>query len=251
MRIVIIEDEVISAEDLVSCIAKAPGKTSITAVLQSVKEAAQWLKHNIGYDIIFSDIQLIDGTSFDIFKKVQIEKPVIFCTAYDEFALEAFKHNGIDYILKPFTQESINAAINRIGLFKSVVVADYSGIEIAIRNGEEAKRKAASILVNYKNKIIPVKISDISFFYTDQNMVFLVTFLNQKFRVNNNLEELEQLTGQAFYRANRQYLVSKEAVLEMEQFFSRKLLLKLKTTEEHEIIINKIKVTDFLSWLKN
>lgn len=251
MRIVIIEDEIISAEDLVSCINKASGNMSIKAVLQSVKEAAQWLKYNTDYDIIFSDIQLNDGTSFDLFKQIQIEKPVVFCTAYDEFALEAFKHNGIDYILKPFTQEAINAAIKRIGLFKGVVARDYSGIEIAIRNAEEAKKNAASILINYKNKIIPVKISDIAFFYTKQNVVSLVTFLNQKYLINNNLEELEQLAGQGFYRANRQYLVSKEAVLEMEQYFNRKLLLKLKIDKEHEIIINKIKVTDFLNWLKN
>lgn len=251
MKIVIIEDEIISAEDLVACMTNTSGTILIKAILQSVKEATQWLKYNTDYDIVFSDIQLNDGTSFDIFKEVQIEKPVVFCTAYDEFALEAFRHNGIDYILKPFTQESIDAAIKRIGLFKAAAATDYSGIEIAMKRAKEAKKNATSLLISYKTKIIPVKINDIAFFYTKQNVVFLVTFLNQKFRINYNLEELEQLAGQAFYRVNRQYLVSKDAVLEMEQYFNRKLLLKLKTSEEHEIIINKIKITDFLMWLKN
>lgn len=251
MRIVIIEDETISAEDLACCIINSSGNISIKAVLPSVKEAVHWFKYNTEYDIIFSDIQLSDGSGFDIFKQIKIEKPVVFCTAYEEFALEAFKHNGIDYILKPFRQEDIDAAIKKIGLLKNVAAKDYSAIEFAIKNAEEAKKSASSILVNYKNKIIRIKISDIAFFYTKQNAVFLVTFLNQKFSINNNLEELEQMMGPVFYRANRQYLVSKEAVLEMEQYFNRKLLLKLGIDEEHEIVINKIKVTEFLNWLKN
>lgn len=250
MRIVIIEDEMISAEDLVCCIEKTSSDVSIKAILQSVSEAVPWFQCNSGYDIIFSDIQLNDGTSFDIFKTVKIEKPVVFCTAYDQFALEAFRHNGIHYILKPFTQEVITDAMHRVNLFKAASTIDYSGIETAIRNAAEFQQRDIAVLINYKSKIIPFKIQDIAFFYIEHNIVFLVTFLNEMFRVGSTLDELEQLTGRLFYRANRQYLVNKEAVREMEQHFNRKLLLKLKTSVPHEIIINKIKVTNFLNWLR-
>ncbi len=250
MRIVIIEDEMISAEDLVCCIEKTSSDVLIKAILQSVSEAVAWFQCNSGYDIIFSDIQLNDGTSFDIFKMVKIKKPVVFCTAYDQFALEAFRHNGIHYILKPFTQEIITDVMHRINLFKAASTIDYFGIETAIRNAAEIQQRDVAVLVNYKSKIIPFKIQDISFFYIEHNIVFLITFLNEKFQVGSTLDELEQLTGRLFYHANRQYLVNREAVLEMEQHFNRKLLLKLKTPVPHEIIINKIKVRDFLNWLR-
>jgi two-component system, LytTR family, response regulator LytT len=252
MKIVIIEDEQLTAEDLAETLIELPDGIQITKILNSVADAVQYFRTQEHPDLIFCDIQMGDGYSFDIFNAVKIEAPIIFCTAFNEYALDAFRNNGIDYILKPFSKKTIKGAIEKYKALRtkmSFTGIDYSAVFKNIQSGQQA-RKSTSLLVNWKDKIIPVKISDIALFNIEYKMAQLITFDNQKYFISNTLEELEEICGTDFYRANRQYLINREAVTEALQYFARKLVLNLKIEGKHEIIISKNKVPEFLSWLR-
>jgi len=254
MKVVIVEDEALTAEDLAEILLKLPDDIEVVKILTSVAESINYFRHNGSPDLIFCDIQLGDGHSFEIFKEIHMDAPVIFCTAYDEYALEAFRNNGIDYILKPFVKKTIKAAVEKYKSLKSRL--GNSGIDLTtllknIQAKHRPDRKVSSLLINWKDKIIPVRINDIALFNIDFKMTQLVTFDNQKYFVNHTLDELEEICGEDFYRANRQYLINRNAVTEALQYHARKLVLKLKVEDKHEIIISKNRVTEFLSWLRS
>lgn len=254
MKVVIIEDEALTAEDLAEMLLKLPDGIEVVKILPSVQEAIIYFKHNSSPDLIFCDIQLGDGYSFEIFKAVRIDAPVIFCTAYDEYALQAFKNNGIDYILKPFTKKTIKTALEKYKFLKvrlSSAEIDFANILQNIQTRQQSDKKASSILINWKDKIIPIRINDIALFSIDFKMTQLVTFNNQKYVVNHTLEELEEICGEGFYRANRQYLINRKAITEAAQYHARKLVLKLKIEDKHDIIISKNRIPEFLSWLRS
>ena len=254
MKVVIVEDEALTAEDLAEMLLKLPDGIEVVKILPSVQEAIVYFRHNSSPDLIFCDIQLGDGYSFEIFKETHINAPVIFCTAYDEYALEAFKNNGIDYILKPFTKKTIKAAVEKFKSLKAQLSGnriDFANILQKIQAGRQSDRKISSLLINWKDKIIPIRINDIALFNIDFKMTQLVTFSNEKYFVNHTLEELEEICGEDFYRANRQYLINRSAITEALQYHARKLVLKLKVEDKHEIIISKNKIPEFLSWLRS
>ena len=254
MKVVIVEDEALTAEDLAEILLKLPDGIEVVKILPSVQEAIIYFRHNSSPDLIFCDIQLGDGYSFEIFKETPIDAPVIFCTAYDQYALEAFKNNGIDYILKPFTKKTIKAAVDK---FKSLKVQlsgnriDFTNILQNFQTRHQSDRKISSLLINWKDKIIPIRINEIALFNIDFKMTQLVTFNNQKYFVNHTLEELEEICGEDFYRANRQYLINRNSITEALQYHARKLVLKLNVEDKHEIIISKNKIPEFLSWLRS
>lgn len=253
MKVVIVEDELLTAEDLADMLLKLPEGIEVIRILQSVAEAVEYFNSHPYPDLVFCDIQLGDGYSFEIFKQTKLDVPVIFCTAYDEYALEAFKNNGIDYILKPFTARNIKDAIEKYKHLQAKMGGNHVNYDSLLKNIQTAQnlgRKISSLLINFKDKIIPVKISDIALFGIEHKMTQLVTFDNQKYYVNHTLEELEIICGESFYRANRQYLINRETVTEALQYFARKLVLKLSIEGKHEIIISKSKVPEFLSWLR-
>ena len=254
MKIVIVEDEALTAEDLAEILLKLPDSIEVVKILTSVSEAIPYFNQNNLPDLIFCDIQLGDGHSFEIFKQVPIDVPVIFCTAFDEYALEAFRNNGIDYILKPFVKKNIKAAIDKFKLLRTRLsrsTVDYNGLLQNVQVRFNQNKRISSLLINWKDKIIPVKINDIALFNIDFKMTQLVTFGNQKYFVNHTLDELEEICGEEFYRANRQYLINRNAVTEALQYHARKLVLKLKIEDKHEIIISKNRVPEFLSWLRS
>lgn len=252
MKVVIIEDEALMARDLTEILQQAPSQLEVIKTLSSVSEAISYLQHHPSPDLIFSDIQLGDGLSFDIFRHVDTDCPVIFCTAYNEFAIAAFRNNGIDYVLKPFTRKTIREALDKYEILKENFTryATRQAGMIAAAAQAAAPSPKTTLLINWKDKIIPVRISDIALFSIDYKMTQLVTFDNQKYYLNQTLEELEQTCGPAFYRANRQYLVNKDSILEALQYFARKLVLKLNVPGEHEVIISKNRVPEFLEWLR-
>ena len=252
MKVVIIEDEALMARDLTDILQQAPLRLEVSKVLASVSEAISYLRTYPSPDLIFSDIQLGDGLSFDIFRQVDTDCPVIFCTAYNEFALEAFRNNGIDYVLKPFTRKTIREALDKYEVLKENFTRNagrQAGVMAAATKAVQPGPKT-TLLVSWKDKIIPVRISDIALFTIDYKMTQLVTFDNQKYYLNQTLEELEQTCGPGFYRANRQYLVNKNAIREALQYFARKLVLKLNVPGDHEVIISKNRVPVFLEWLR-
>ncbi|HVU57827.1 MAG TPA: LytTR family DNA-binding domain-containing protein [Puia sp.] len=250
MKLVIIEDEQLTARDLAACIKKAAPEAEIMATLSSIKEATAFFEEGSDPDLIFSDIQLGDGLSFKLFDNIETSAPVIFCTAYDEYALQAFRAAGIDYILKPFTTKSIAASLEKYRDLKEKFTKNHPPYGSVGQLLEDPKRsEQRSVLVYHKEKITPIKVEGIALFYLQHEMTHLLTFDQQHYYINHTLEELEKITAGAFFRANRQFLVNRSSVKDVSQYFGRKLLINLTFSFPEKITVGKLKTTQFLSWL--
>jgi two-component system, LytTR family, response regulator LytT len=254
MKIIIIEDEMLLAEDLADILINLPDNIEVVKILTSVKEALAYFEVNNTPDIVFSDIELGDGNSFEIFKQIKINAPVIFCTAYNKYALEAFNNNGIGYILKPFTKKSIKEAIDKFTILKKQFIPtpdSLSGLISQLQVNNVAEKRGSSFLINWKDKIIPIKQDDIALFSLEHNITNLITKTNEKYTIPYSLEETEKMCSAKFFRANRQFLINRDVIEAAEYYFGRKLFLKLNITGKYEITVSKLKVPEFLSWLKN
>jgi DNA-binding LytR/AlgR family response regulator len=251
MNIVIIEDEGLVADDLELNIRKLIDEPVDIVQLRSVKEGIAYFKKADAPDLIFSDIQLGDGLSFEIFITGLVSVPVVFCTAYDEYALDAFKANGIDYILKPFTSQTLNNALQKYRQLKQLFSTDQTPQYEALIQMLAGKKtqKVASVLVYHQDKIIPVNLDDIAMFYLANEITHLLTFSGKTFYPNKNLDELEQVSGSYFFRANRQYLICRKAIIDVSSFFSRKLSINLNIPFSEKVIVSKGKAPQFLNWL--
>jgi DNA-binding LytR/AlgR family response regulator len=250
MKVVVIEDERLTAEDLVHTITQVDPSFEIVAKLRSVNEGLDYFKTNLPPDLIFSDIQLGDGQAFEILKDLHV--PVIFCTAYDEYALNAFKANGIDYILKPFTTNSVSVALQKfknLTQVKHEQVADlqYESIKRMLLDSKPVKN--SSLLIHYKDTIFPVKIEKIALFRLENDIVKLMTFDKAIYYPGKRLEELEEIVGNNFFRVNRQYLINRKAIINASSLFSRKLSLTISIPVKENITISKEKSSIFLKWL--
>lgn len=255
MKIAIIEDEKLTAKDLENIILEVMPSAEIIAVLYSVSQAVAYFKQNKAPDLIFSDIQLGDGLSFDIFKEININTPIIFCTAYDEYALNAFKINGIDYILKPFDQSAIQSALEKY-MDLSKAFENTNKQHISLEDIQELVNnlkpiRTSNILVNHKEKIIPIKIGNIAVFYIENQATYLRTLSGESYFINKTLDQLEQLVGEQFFRASRQYLINKEAVSNASHQLSRKFSVHLKIQFDHSITVSREKLSDFMMWLSS
>lgn len=250
MKVVIIEDEPLTAEDLASTLSDVDPLVKVVAQLESVVEAVCYFDEHDLPDLIFSDIQLSDGLSFEIFKKVNISTPVIFCTAYDEYAIQAFKANGIDYIMKPFSKNTVAAALTRFQALKtsfSKSSLPYEAIMDVFNRRESSVQ--ASVLVYYKDQILPIRFQDIALFFIQNEVTHLTTFKGENYFVDHNLDQLDQITDSNFFRANRQALINRRAVKSASRFFGRKLVLSLSIPHKESVVVSKAKVSLFLSWL--
>lgn len=252
MNILIIEDEKLTAQDLKKTILSIRPNAQILAIIPSVEEGISFLSSENTIDLIFSDIQLGDGLSFEIFEKYNLQVPIIFCTAYDDYALQAFKTFGIDYILKPFSLEAVAKAIDKFehlaSFNTSTPTNDYSQIFEAIKQ-QLAPKSISSILVYRGDKIVPTDTETIALFYIENEIVYAQTFDHKKLNTNYKLDALEQKLFPQFFRANRQVLVNRKAIKEASQHFHRKLQIHLTVPFTETILVGKEKVTSFLNWI--
>ncbi|MBQ1252996.1 MAG: response regulator transcription factor [Alistipes sp.] len=251
MNVLIIEDETAAASNLKAILKKVAPQYSVITILESIEESVEYFNcpTNIHPDLIFMDIHLADGESFHIFEHVNITSPIIFTTAYDEYALRAFKVNSIDYILKPIKEEDLVRAINKLSQLSGQERNDYqSHIENVV---EDSKRESQRVfLVHYKDKIIPLAIDDIAFFYTSNEKVSAFTYAGDKYVVDRTLEVLQStLPGDEFFRANRQFIISRKAVKDIVVWFGSRLALNLIVETPEKIIISKARVPEFKQWL--
>lgn len=251
MNIVIIEDESLTAEDLRDTIMEVAHEATIVKIVSSVKTAINYFQQQPTPDLIFSDIQLGDGLSFEIFKQVRISCPIIFCTAYDEHALAAFETNGIHYILKPFDTGKVSEAIEKFKKLKASFKVEEDSLNklVALLNHRQEPVQS-SILVYHQDKVIPIKLQDIAVFYIKNEVTHLCTFDNKIYYINKTLDEVQQLCGSNFYRANRQHIINRNAVKEVRHAQARKVSVSLSLSSMEEVVISKEKMHDFLEWLK-
>ena len=250
IKIVIIEDELLTSNDLKSILLESDDSSEVVAQLQSVEEAFEYFSNPQEFDLIFSDIKLGDGLSFEIFDAFQFEQPVIFCTAYNDYALEAFKSNGIDYLLKPFTAEMVLKAVGKYRKSHQRRSSFYQNLPVLLEDLKLNKERGAKrILVEKGRRSIPMRIDDFAVVYIEDRIIFAVTFDNKKHVLSGTLESIHEKFGNQFFRANRKYLLNKKSVIDAIHADGRKLRLNLKVSLSEDVVIGKMKASEFLVWL--
>ncbi len=251
MNIVIVEDEKLSAERLKSLVHQIDPKIEVLALLSSVNEAIEWFRDNSPPDILLLDIQLSDGTSFDILATLSTLPTIIFTTAYDEYALKAFKYNSIEYLLKPIDKDDLSNALDKFRQLNSRPSYDGSFIkkletvEKSI-TGEYKKRFLIKVGEQYKN----VDVKNTAYIYYQNGGCSLVTKEDKKLPLDYSLDQLEGLLDPAtFFRINRQFIISAASIAEIHTYFNSRLLLMLNPKSDHEVIVSRDRVSAFKSWM--
>lgn len=256
MKVLIVEDEPITARELKFILRKLDKDIEIMETVDSVETAMEFLSQ-MQPDLIFSDIHLADGTCFEIYSQVDVKCPIVFCTAYDVYAIEAFKTNGIAYILKPFNEQTVGDALEKVKNLTQTKPSTQNenknlDIEALAKFLTSQTNHKSSFLVSKGGKLIPVDISNVAFFYIRNEVVMLHTAKGETYMTDYSLDKLEsEVDAHDFYRANRQFLVNRRMVKEVEPYFARKLLVKCHIPSPQHIIISKAKATDFTRWLDN
>ncbi|MBX2818103.1 MAG: LytTR family DNA-binding domain-containing protein [Rhodothermaceae bacterium] len=250
MNILIIEDEKRTANDLKRTIFAVVPEAEVYGIVGSVEAGIDFLNNHKQIDLIFSDIQLADGLSFDIFQTTKNDIPVIFCTAYDQFALQAFQTYGIDYILKPFDEPAVKRAIDKYkNLIGTSRPTDFRDVTEAIKQQLFPSKKTTSILIHQGDKLIPLSVDDVAIFFIKDELLSAYTFSGIRYFVDKKLDSLEAELSPTFFRANRQQLIHRRAVRDVSQYFHRKLMVNLSIPFKEEVVVGKLKVTAFKEWL--
>lgn len=253
MRVLIVEDELPAARQLQRLIAELDDGLEIIGITESVARTVQWLREHEPPGLIFMDIQLSDDLSFAIFEHVEVKSPVIFTTAYDEYALQAFKVNSIDYLLKPVEKEELAKAIKKLGILKDFSRQLYPA---------ELTAELASTILNrqpvFKNRFLvrrgeqflSIPAEEIHYFVSEYKITYCITRDQLKFSIENTLEELEKLLDpKQFFRINRQCIVHYNAIDKIHNHFNGKLLIVLKTRYESDFTVSREKAASFKAWL--
>lgn len=252
MNIIIVEDELKAAKSLATLINKLKPEAKIISQLQSVERAVNYLSNHGMPELLFMDVQLSDGICFEIFSKVKITCPVIFCTAYGEYAMEAIKANGIDYLLKPFAEADLETAFEKVTSLKNFFQQHASSDVDQLLKRIGLTEWKSSFLVFKNNKYQTVQTDQIAFIYISYNMASIVTFKEEAYVINQSLDQVQQqLSPRQFYRLNRQYLINFSAIKEVEHYFARKLFVRLLVATPDKLLIGKEKTTNFLHWLED
>lgn len=251
MKIVIIEDELLVAEDLANNLKQIQPDIEIVGILASVKEAIAYFKLNPQPDLIFSDIQLGDGLSFEITASITIQVPVIFCTAFDEYALEAFRANGIAYILKPFSIDALEKALTKFQNMQKIMAGSITQQYEAAMASIAAinKNSSTTIMVKYRDRLLPFTLTTIAVFWLENEITYMLAHSGKTYVMSDSLEELENKCGSVFFRMNRQFLVNRNAIRDASEYFPRKLKINLTLPFHKEIIVSREKKSRLLAWL--
>ena len=247
MNILIVEDETHTAK-LLQEIIEEDTDFIVTEKLESVVEAVQYLsKYQNNLDLLFFDIQLADGKSFEILKHVDVFVPIIFCTAYDEFTLQAIKNNGIDYVLKPFKEGEIHEALEKYKKLRSSLQTK-APIHFQI---EKPRQYQQNFLTQYREKSIVIRSEEVAMFSVESETVYLYTYTGKKYPLFKKLEYLESVCDpNQFFRINRQMLVNRAAILAFEPYFNRKIALQLSIKLPDQAVVSRLKVSTFKDWLE-
>ena len=249
MDVVIIEDEFLAVKNL-QAIFKEIGNIKVVATFETIDESVDWFNTNAHPDLVFMDIHLADGSAFEIFERTVINCPVIFTTAYDEYAIRAFKVNSIDYLLKPIDK---NAMLQAILKFRNLSAMGGANAEIQKLTSffKQKVNYTTSFLVSAKSdKLIPLPVERIAFFFIDSGITKTFTFDGTKYNLDNALEEVENMLDPSlFFRANRQFIINRNAIEDVDLWFNGRLSVNLKVKVPERILISKAKSASFKEWL--
>ncbi len=252
MKAVIVEDERAAVRNLTALLTDVTPEMEIIAVLDSISESVEWFKEHKSPDLVFMDIHLADGSAFEIFRHIEIACPVIFTTAYDEYALKAFKVNSVDYLLKPIGAEDVRNALKKLELFRSATGEPESGEDIQglIRMLRRQESYKTHFLVPQKgDKLLPLSLESVYYFYINEGIVKAVTMEGKEYPVSHTLDEIaDSLNPIRFFRVNRQYLIARKAIKDIDLWFNGRLSVNLIVPVPEKILISRVRVAEFKEW---
>ena len=248
-KILILEDEEANADRLQRFLLKISPDSEVPAVLDSVKKATAWLSGNEAPDLILMDIRLADGLCFEIFNHADVKSPIIFTTAYDEYAIKAFKYNSLDYLLKPVDKDELESAINKYEQLAKPTFEQQLSIE-RLLTYIQPKEYRARFLVPYRDSYKRINVADVAYFYAQAGINYANLFNGETVIIPQTLETLEQQLDPAiFFRANRQYITHIDAIQKVHNYFNGKLKLEIKDCKDDDIIVSRTKAALFKTWL--
>lgn len=249
MKILIVEDETAAYDSLVEILHDIDPNIQIMGNTESVRQTIDWLGSNPEPDLILMDIHLSDGSSFLIFESLEIETAIIFTTAYDEYAIEAFKVNSIDYLLKPIKTEELERAIQKFKKWTQPEMDEYLS---RLAQLIPTKRYKEKMLIPVKDKLLPIDLQEVSYFYTTEKNTNIYLKNGNSYPYSKTLEQIfSTLNPENFYRANKQYIIARSSVKNITIWFDSRLLLTLDIDVPKRIYISKNKAADFKAWLVN
>ena len=248
-KVLIIEDERLAAEKLERMVLKLKPEWTLLGPIETVEHAVKWLNTNPSPDLILLDIQLADGISFEIFDQADVPSPVIFTTAYDEYAIRAFKVNSIDYLLKPIDPDALDVALRKFERMNTTLVPDRMKLETARQQISQGYK--SRFLVKVGSNLLSVLTRDVELFFIDERSVFIRTFQGKTYDVDYSLDQLQQLVDpDQFFRINRNYLVNIDAVTKLVSYSSSRFKLELHPEfRADDLIVARDKASDFKKWM--
>ena len=252
MKVIIIEDESLLAKELKRTLLSIKPDIDVIQVIKSIKEGVKWFDKKIDADLIFSDIQLIDGTSFELFKKVNITTPIIFTTAYDEFAIKAFQLNSIDYLMKPIAENDLIRSLNKFENFWEL----KNELSTEVLNSLISKKSEivykSNFLIRVGDQYKQVNINEVSYFFAEGNTIFLVQSNGKKLIIDYSLDQvMAELDPKCFFRVNRQLIVSNSSIKEVHKYFNSRLKLNIQPVFNTDVLVTRSRVSDFLLWMNS
>lgn len=249
MNILIVEDEPIASRHLEKILNEIDSNYNVLAITDSVKTSVKWLESNIEPDLIIMDIDLNDGQSFEIFSLIEVHSPVIFTTAFDEYAVKAFKVNSIDYLIKPVKKDELEASLEK---FQKNIRSRVSSINEILKkiNLVEKPKYKSRFLLKVGAKMMPISVDEIAYFRSEEKLSYIYSFKGGRFLVDNTLDELEKiLDPKKFFRANRQYLISIDSLENIYNYFNGKLKIDIKPKPTDNVLVSREKATEFKDWI--
>lgn len=248
MKILIVEDEQAALRRLKKMLANIDQSEPIEIIgeLDSIEQTINWMNDKEKPDLIFMDIHLADGSCFDIFRHVDIQKPIIFTTAYDEYALQAFKVNAIDYLLKPIKKDELEAALQKFLKTKPGADINYEALSSLL--GSAAKPKRFMIKVGQQIRVVDVE--EVAYFYTENKITFLVTHKGKRYPIDHSLDKIEEMIdSQKFFRVNRQFIIHIGAIEEMHAYSKSRFKIMMNPPAPEAVIVSAVRAPQFRKWL--
>ncbi len=250
MKVLIIEDEKPAARRLQQLLVQERPQAEVLSILDSVESAVRWLRENPPPELMFLDIQLADGLSFDIFREAEVQSPAIFTTAYDQYALKAFKLNSIDYLLKPIDPEELRQALGKFGrLFGKAPLLSKNAIE-SLLQAFQAPEYKERFIVRAGQQLTYIQVQDIQYFYSEDGMLFARMKDKKRHALDYTLDQLESLLNpRDFFRLNRKAIAHINAISRVSPYFNSRLAVELRPKPDFEVIVSRDRVSDFKNWL--
>ena len=248
MKVLIIEDEPRAARQLQNLLKKSDFNFDLLDVIDTVEDAVNWFSQNASPELVFMDIQLADGLSFEIFQKIEVKAPIIFTTAFDQYAIQAFKVNSVDYLLKPIQQDDLELALNKFQKSNQSNSVSPDILKELLGSLQESQKRSG-ILVREGNDFVQIKLSELLYAYSEDSVTFGVTE-KRRYIISETIDQLfSSLDASEFYQINRGQIVAKSAIQKFSPYFNSRVKLQIVNSRDQEFIVSRQKTSEFKEWM--